>query len=94
MVEYHARFLALERFAPGTFQPERHRATKYVIGLHLRLWSAMSMFLYATFEEAIARALEGDTAHLIHNLKRSKGQYTQSQTRQAQGQWLRSAGAL
>lgn len=37
VVEYHARFLAMEGFMPSTFQTERQRVAKFVRGLYLSL---------------------------------------------------------
>lgn len=71
MAEYHARLLALERFMPRTFHTERQRTTKFMSGLRLSLLLAMSMFHYATFEDALARAMEGEATHHIYHMGRS-----------------------
>lgn len=48
----------------------------------MSLQSAMSMFHFATLEEALVRALEDEAAHLIHHMRRSQEQSTQPQSRQ------------
>lgn len=67
MDQYHAQFLALERFALGSFQTERQRAAKFVRGLRLALHSTVVMFHYVILDEAIARALEGEVADKAQN---------------------------
>lgn len=58
----------------------------------MSLQSAMSMFHFAILEEALARALEDEAAHLIHHMRRSQEQSTQPQSRQRlRGQRPRSA---
>lgn len=37
VAEYHARFMALERFALDAFHTERQKAVMFVRGLHLSL---------------------------------------------------------
>lgn len=82
VAEYLTRFLALQRFALGTFHSERQRATKFVRGLHLSLQLAMSMFHCAMLEEVVVRVLEGEATHCIHHMKLSHDQSTKLQFKQ------------
>lgn len=76
----------MERFAPGYFQIERHRAAKFARGLRLNLHASISMFHGATLQEAIATILEDEATHMIHHARRALGQSMQSNH---QRQWGR-----
>lgn len=60
-LEYEIRFLALERFAPGSFYTERERVVRFVSGLRLSLKAVVSMFARATLEETVMKAIEGES---------------------------------
>lgn len=67
VAEYQARFLVLERFASGSFSPQRVRASPFVFGLHICLHVVVATFSCSTLVEAVIRALECDHTHDSHH---------------------------
>ena len=74
VAEYQARFLTLERFAPGGFVSERERASQFVAGLRLSIGSIVATFSCATLSEAVMRALQCEGAHVSYHQARGRGQ--------------------
>lgn len=42
VVKYHARFITVERFAPGNFASKRELTAQFVSGLHIRIRSMLA----------------------------------------------------
>lgn len=67
VVEYHARFLMLERWPSGTFVMERERVAWFDFGLNISLTLVLATFLCPTLAKTIMRALECEHAHEFHH---------------------------
>lgn len=70
VIEYHMRFLTLERFVLGSFLSERERTMQFISSLRNRIISIVDTFWRATLVEAVMRALECENAQESHHQAR------------------------
>ncbi|XP_019159914.1 PREDICTED: uncharacterized protein LOC109156516 [Ipomoea nil] len=65
--EYHARFVALSRFAPTLVPDEASRARKFIQGLHLDAQKSFSAATFATLNEAYEAAAGYSRIQQLHH---------------------------